>query len=344
MLEIQPTHAGADLTLADILMHLVAIHLAPMFLCVTGGDIDHARMAAIETVNAYRAQTHADLIAIAQIVAFGLGALGSLSLAMNDDISVGMTLRLRGNANACNRSAEQNRRALRQHRLETGSIEHARRECAPEPGQDAYEAEVIANVAATRQLVAETQAQMQAGNQAQPPAAPKAPAPAPAAAAPAPSPASVAAAPAAAALNIPTVAMPPVAMPPVAIPPAAIPPVAIPPVAMPPAAIPAVAMPPVAIPTGNIPTGNIPTTVISGKALISPAFPGPGTTEQQWQGIWAAAMADVAAEYTADIPNLSPKQRRAASLRAAALTSCANDLLTGNHAPGPRPGGLIRPG
>jgi hypothetical protein len=298
MLEIQPTHAGADLTLADILMHLVAIHLAPMFLCVTGGDIDHARMAAIETVNAYRAQTHADLIAIAQIVAFGLGALGSLSLAMDDDISVGMTLRLRGNANACNRSAEQNRRALRQHRLETGSIEHARRECAPEPGQDAYEAEVIANVAATRQLVAETQAQMQAGNQAQPPAAPKAPAPAPAAAA----------------LNIPTVAIPPVAM------------------------------PPVAIPTGNIPTGNIPTTVISGKALISPAFPGPGTTEQQWQGIWAAAMADVAAEYTADIPNLSPKQRRAASLRAAALTSCANDLLTGNHAPGPRPGGLIRPG
>jgi hypothetical protein len=308
MLEIQPTHAGADLTLADILMHLVAIHLAPMFLCVTGGDIDHARMAAIETVNAYRAQTHADLIAIAQIVAFGLGALGSLSLAMDDDISVGMTLRLRGNANACNRSAEQNRRALRQHRLEIGSIEHARRECAPEPGQDAYEAEVIANVAATRQLVAETQAQMQAGNQAQPPAAPKAPAPAPAAAA----------------LNIPTVAIPPVA---------------IPPVAMPPAAIPAVAMPPVAIPTGNIPT-----TVISGKALISPAFPGPGTTEQQWQGIWAAAMADVAAEYTADIPNLSPKQRRAASLRAAALTSCANDLLTGNHAPGPRPGGLIRPG
>jgi hypothetical protein len=303
MLEIQPTHAGADLTLADILMHLVAIHLAPMFLCVTGGDIDHARMAAIETVNAYRAQTHADLIAIAQIVAFGLGALGSLSLAMDDDISVGMTLRLRGNANACNRSAEQNRRALRQHRLETGSIEHARRECAPEPGQDAYEAEVIANVAATRQLVAETQAQMQAGNQAQPPAAPKAPAPAPAAAA----------------LNIPTVAIPTVN-------------------------IPTVNIPPVAIPTGNIPTGNIPTTVISGKALISPAFPGPGTTEQQWQGIWAAAMADVAAEYTADIPNLSPKQRRAASLRAAALTSCANDLLTGNHAPGPRPGGLIRPG
>jgi hypothetical protein len=308
MLEIQPTHAGADLTLADILMHLVAIHLAPMFLCVTGGDIDHARMAAIETVNAYRAQTHADLIAIAQIVAFGLGALGSLSLAMNDDISVGMTLRLRGNANACNRSAEQNRRALRQHRLETGSIEHARRECAPEPGQDAYEAEVIANVAATRQLVAETQAQMQAGNQAQPPAAPKAPAPAPAAAA----------------LNIPTVAIPTVAIPTVN--------------------IPTVNIPPVAIPTGNIPTGNIPTTVISGKALISPAFPGPGTTEQQWQGIWAAAMADVAAEYTADIPNLSPKQRRAASLRAAALTSCANDLLTGNHAPGPRPGGLIRPG
>jgi hypothetical protein len=96
----------------DILMNLIATLLAPMFLGVTGGNVALARMAAIETINAYRAQNLADLIAIAQIIAYGLAALGSLSLSMADDLSLSMTLRLRGNANACTRSAEQNRRAL----------------------------------------------------------------------------------------------------------------------------------------------------------------------------------------------------------------------------------------
>jgi hypothetical protein len=95
-----------------ILLNLMVTLLAPMFLGLTAGDIGLARMAALETVNAYRARDHADLIAITQIIGFGLAALTSLSLSMADDISASMVLRLRGNANACNRSAEQNRRAL----------------------------------------------------------------------------------------------------------------------------------------------------------------------------------------------------------------------------------------
>ena len=95
-----------------LLMTLIVSFLTPMFICVAGGDIALARAAAIETINGYRAETHSDLIAIAQIVAFGLAALGSLSLSLADDVSVSMAMRLRGNANACNRSAEQNRRAL----------------------------------------------------------------------------------------------------------------------------------------------------------------------------------------------------------------------------------------
>jgi hypothetical protein len=113
----------------DILINLVVAFLAPMFLSVTSGDIDFARMAAIETVNAYRARNHMDLIAIAQIIGFGLAALGSLSLSMADDISLAMTLRLRGNANALNRSAEQNRRAIRDNR---GDDPAPRRALAPE--------------------------------------------------------------------------------------------------------------------------------------------------------------------------------------------------------------------
>jgi hypothetical protein len=97
----------------DVLLHVIATFLAPMFLTASGGDIAFARMAALETVNAYRVRGPADLIPIAQMIAFGLAALGSLSLSMADDLSLGMTLRLRGNANACDRSAERNRRALR---------------------------------------------------------------------------------------------------------------------------------------------------------------------------------------------------------------------------------------
>ena len=75
------------------------------------GDIAFARMAAAETVNDYRAQTQDDLITVALIVGFGLTALASLSQSMDDNIRITTALRLRGNANACHRSAEQSRRA-----------------------------------------------------------------------------------------------------------------------------------------------------------------------------------------------------------------------------------------
>lgn len=97
---------------STILMNLIVALLAPMFLGVSAGNSGLARSAAIATINGYRTRNHADLIAVAQIIAFGLAALGSLSLSMADDVSLSMTLRLRGNANALNRSAEQNRRAV----------------------------------------------------------------------------------------------------------------------------------------------------------------------------------------------------------------------------------------
>jgi hypothetical protein len=105
----RPSHAPAAL-----LMNLIIAFLTPMFLSVSGGSIALARMAAAETVDAYRARSQTDLIAIAQIIACGLTALGSLSLSMADDLSLSMVLRLRGNAVSLNRAAEQNRRTLGQ--------------------------------------------------------------------------------------------------------------------------------------------------------------------------------------------------------------------------------------
>jgi hypothetical protein len=227
---------GSEIPLrpSDILMHLIVTFLTPMFISATGGDVYLARLAALETVNAYGARNQADLIAIAQIIAFGLAVLGSLSLSMADDLSLSMTLRLRSNANALNRAAEQNRRAIRE-----------RRSCVPAPYQGNFdpgpdqtgdEAEVIANLPKTQQSVAASQAERRRPG---------------------------------------------------------------------------------------------------GLAVQAPTAPAAASmTEQQRQAVWAAAMSDVAAEYSSSLPHLPPAEREAAANRAAALSRCATHLLSGAPAAG----------
>jgi hypothetical protein len=161
---------------ADILMNFIVTVLAPMFLTASGGDIGFASMAVLETVNSYRVRNLGDLIAVAQIVAYGLAALGSLSLSMDDGIALPMLLRLRGNANACTRSAEQNRRALEKRRPGDRGSHPA----APthDPADARYEAEVMANLAETKKRAAEALARLQPAQPAAEPVAHPAPAPA----------------------------------------------------------------------------------------------------------------------------------------------------------------------
>ncbi|MEA2730240.1 MAG: hypothetical protein QOF70_4715 [Acetobacteraceae bacterium] len=291
-----PIHPG------DFLMGLIVALLAPMFLGVTAGDINLARMAAFETVSDYRTQSHADLVAIAQIIAFGLAALGSLSLSMADDISVSMALRLRGNANALNRSAEQNRRAIG-----GGHSTPHRPGNEFEHDQDQYEAEVLANLAATRKLITNAQTHDAQTH------------------------------PVISAATLTTIAIQPLAAPTPAPTPIATPPIAAPtPIATPPIVAPTpIATPPIAKPTPAAPT-----------ALAStPTVPKP--SDREIQAMWAAAMADVADEFTASLIHLPPVERKMASRRIAALSSCANDLMLGTAATQRfRPGdldALIRP-
>ena len=138
---------------AEALTHLIVTLLAPMFLMTSGGDLLFARMAALETVNAYRARDHVDLIAIAQLVGCALAALGSIGLSMADDLSLSMTLRLRGNATAMNRSVEHARRALKEPRPATAT----QTEVDP-----AYEATVLAQLAEAKKVVEEAQARFYA--------------------------------------------------------------------------------------------------------------------------------------------------------------------------------------
>jgi hypothetical protein len=163
----------APLRSADIFLHLIVAFLAPMFLAATGGDIACARLAAMETVNAYRARSHADLLSIAQIIAFGLATLSSLSLSMADDLPLSMTLRLRNNATSLNRAADQSRRTLRDaHPAEPAR--HHQPDADPDDDDTLNEATVLAKVARTHHLAAEREAAM--GAVSQPPAPIAAPA------------------------------------------------------------------------------------------------------------------------------------------------------------------------
>ncbi len=153
---------------APFLLNLLITLLTPMFVSATGGNFEIARFAAAETIESYRAQTHSDLIAIAQIIAFGLTALAGLVQSMDEAIPVTAALRLRGNATACNRAAQQNRAALTRPEPPE-SID-------PDPEPEFDEATILAAVAATRKRAADN-----LDRTAREVATPQAPTPAPSA-------------------------------------------------------------------------------------------------------------------------------------------------------------------
>jgi hypothetical protein len=221
---------------SSVLLNAVIALLAPMFLWSTGGDVAYARLAAMETLEAYRATGPRSLITATKIIAFELAALWSLSQSMSDEISLSMTLRLRGNANSMDRAAERNRQTLEQ-------------DCRIAESPDLpNEAALEEAVAEAQKMVREANARIKASQQ------PQAPAPAPAPAAPAPAP------------------------------------------------------------------------------NLAPM------PEDQRRAAWAGAMAQVAGEMTADMGNLSPKERAAEMMRVEALTEAAAALVSGAPLPAFPPG------
>jgi hypothetical protein len=157
--EIRPT---------DVFTHLIIACLTPMFLAATSGDPNHSRAAVIEIIDAHNPRTQADLLPIAQIIAFGLAVLSSISLSMTENLPVPLILRLRGNATSLNRATEQCRRALR---------ETPAPSAAPIRPTELSEAErrveeaVIAEVARTQQSLADYQASFDTAERQPTPAA-----------------------------------------------------------------------------------------------------------------------------------------------------------------------------
>jgi hypothetical protein len=147
----------------NLLLNVVVAFLAPMFLWATGGNVTFAQLAAIETLDAYRATGPLSLIAAARTIAFELAALSSLSQSMNEELSLSMALRLRGNANSMDRAAERNRRMLE---------EDCRIAEAADPPGEACAEEAVAEA---QRMVQEANARIKLAQQ------PQAPAPVPAA-------------------------------------------------------------------------------------------------------------------------------------------------------------------
>lgn len=99
-------------TVTDAILTKIVAFLAPLFLDTCCGDIEIARATAATVLASYNARTDHELRLAALILAFSLGALDALARAVNPELTENQVLRLRGNANALNRAALQNQKAL----------------------------------------------------------------------------------------------------------------------------------------------------------------------------------------------------------------------------------------
>ena len=114
------TQSAAEQASASPLMTFILAALSSM-MAPTLSDLALARLAAREAIDLYQARPRHELMTIGQIVAFAVTALDTLRLSMPDDLSLSMKLRLRGNANALNRSSRDCTLLLEKARLSAGA-------------------------------------------------------------------------------------------------------------------------------------------------------------------------------------------------------------------------------
>jgi hypothetical protein len=106
----QPKQTGPS----PLLYSILVTFLSPLFLGASArnNDFEIARAAAIGMLQSFNIRTDWDLMVAVQIVCFGVAALGSLGLSMDDELPVNTVLRCRYNANALQRSADRGRDRL----------------------------------------------------------------------------------------------------------------------------------------------------------------------------------------------------------------------------------------
>ena len=104
---------------SDPLLQVVLSLLTPLLMAGGITDTDLARRAARQAIAACNGG-QGQLVTIAQIVGFAFASLDNLRLSAAPDLSLSMKLKLRGNANALNRSTQRSTAALETHQPNTG--------------------------------------------------------------------------------------------------------------------------------------------------------------------------------------------------------------------------------
>jgi hypothetical protein len=99
-------------TITAAIFDKILAFLAPLFLVAATGDIGAAQEAASAMLASYNPRTNREMRFAALSIAFAFGALETLSKAADPELALNQVLRLRGNANALNRSAQQNESRL----------------------------------------------------------------------------------------------------------------------------------------------------------------------------------------------------------------------------------------
>jgi hypothetical protein len=99
-------------TITQAVAEKIIAFLAPLFLAGAAGNLEASNHAAIAMLKTYAPTTDRELRFAALSIAFGFGALDALSRAADPDLTLNQVLRLRGTANALNRSAHQNETRL----------------------------------------------------------------------------------------------------------------------------------------------------------------------------------------------------------------------------------------
>jgi hypothetical protein len=131
--------------------------LVPWFLTAADGDIKAARHTVISMLASYNVETEEELRLAAEIVSFSFGIMEALSKAMDPDLPLNAVLRLRGSANASQRSKHQCQRVLDRLRKERRTAVAAPKLPPPAP-----------NVSPDPAHTAQTSSPSQASSPAQP--------------------------------------------------------------------------------------------------------------------------------------------------------------------------------
>ena len=101
-----------DRTATACVLETIIGFLLPFFLTAAGGNVDTARAAIRQLIDAYGAATATELDLAGRIVGFSIAALDNLRLSMGADLPVTKVLRYRSNAVTLGRASDQARKAL----------------------------------------------------------------------------------------------------------------------------------------------------------------------------------------------------------------------------------------